>query len=92
MNISSLLLIIAIVKKKKKWSREEYMEVMIAFYTAAKNPTTTTTTKAAYNIWREKHTSNRLNIDANKLANVRCNATIKNNYLTYNSKVSEKKH
>ena len=44
---------------------------MEAFYTALQDPSTTSTTKTAYTIWREKHPTDRRNIDANKLANVK---------------------
>ena len=48
---------------------------------AMNNPSETTTTKAAYNTWRQQNPTTRLNLDANKLANVRSDM-IKKNRLT----------
>ena len=54
---------------RQKWSREEYKEVMEAFYTASLNPNTSVI-QGTYDIWRASNPTNRLNLDANKLANV----------------------
>ena len=56
---------------RQKWTREEYKQVMEVFYKATNNPSETNTTKAAYNIWRLQNPTERPNLDANKLANVR---------------------
>ena len=66
---------------RQKWTREEYKLVVEAYYMAVNNPSEATTTKAAYNIWRQQNPTTRLNLDANKLANVRRDI-IKNNRLT----------
>ncbi len=44
---------------------------MEAFYTALHDPSTTSTTKAANTIWSEKHPTDRSNINAYKLGNVK---------------------
>ena len=56
---------------RQRWTREEYKDVMEAFYTASLSPTVTSTTIAAYNTWRDKRPTDRLNLDANKFSNVR---------------------
>ncbi len=56
---------------RKTWTWEEHKDLMEAFYTASLNPTVTSTSKATYDVWQEKHPTNRLNLDANKLSNVR---------------------
>ena len=55
---------------RQKWSRGEYKEVMEAFYAASLNPKTSTT-QGTYDIWRANNPNKRLNLNANKLANVR---------------------
>ena len=55
---------------RQKWSREEYKEVMEAFYTASLNPKISVI-QGTYDIWRASNPTNRMNLDANKLANVR---------------------
>ena len=57
--------------KRNKWTREEYKQVMEAFITAQLKPSGENNTKQTYTIWRNWNPTTRLNIDANKLANVR---------------------
>ena len=54
-------------------NREEYKQVMEAYVTAQMKPSGETNTKQTYLLWRKSNTTRRLNIDANKLANVRRN-------------------
>ena len=56
---------------RQKWSREEYKEVMESYYLVKLNPRETATTKATYNMWRNKHPTERSYLEANKLATVR---------------------
>lgn len=58
-------------KSRQKWTSEEYKQVMEAYYTASLNPSHQSVTKETYQIWREKNPSTRMNLDYNKLANVR---------------------
>ena len=60
-----------ISKQRQKWTKGEYISVMESHYEACLNSSETSTTKATYAIWRHHHPNVRLQIDANKLANVR---------------------
>ena len=55
----------------QKWFREELKEIFYCFYYALKNPLETCTTGKMYRLWQVRNKTERLNIDANKLANVR---------------------
>ena len=55
---------------RQKWSRGEYKEVMEAFYAASLN-NKTSITQGTYDIWRANNPTKRLNLNGNKLANVR---------------------
>ena len=48
----------------------EYKEVMEVFYAASLNPKTSIT-QGTYDIWRSNNLTKRLNLNANKLPNVR---------------------
>ena len=58
-------------KKRVIWTREEYKQVMEAYVTAQMKPSGETNTKQTYMLWRTANPTKRLNIDANRLANVR---------------------
>ena len=58
-------------KKRVTWTREEYKQVMEAYVTVQMKPSGETNTKQTYVLWRTANPTRRLNIDANKLANVR---------------------
>ena len=58
-------------KKRVTWTREEYKQVMEVYVTAQMKPSGETNTKQTYMLWRTANPTKRLNIDANKLANVR---------------------
>ena len=55
---------------RQKWSGGDNKEVREAFYAASLNPKTSIT-QGTYNIWRANNPTKRLNLNANKLANVR---------------------
>ena len=55
---------------KQKWTTEEYKEVMYAYYdTCLSNKQNIT--KESFETWRKRNPTQRLNMDPNKLANVR---------------------
>ena len=58
-------------EKRQKWSREELKENFYCFYYDPENPSGTCTTERTCSLWRERNKTERLYIDANKLANVR---------------------
>ena len=68
-------------KMRQKWTREEYKEVIEAYYRATIYPSQASATDEMYKVWREKHPTTRMNLDKNKLSNVRRDI-IKNNRLT----------
>ena len=56
--------------KRQKWSREDYKEVMYAFYMSLEKPPGSHTEKS-FSIWRSRNHNVRMNLNGNKLANVR---------------------
>ena len=58
-------------KKRVTWTREEYKQVMEAYVTVQMKLSGETDTKQTYMLWRTANPTRKLNIDANKLANVR---------------------
>ena len=67
--------------KRQKWIREEYKQVIKAYYQALEQPSNEDGTNHTYQIWRMMNADNRMNIDANKLANIRRDI-VKNKQLT----------
>ena len=58
-------------EKRLKQSREELKEIYYCFYYALENPSENCATERTYKLWQERNQTERLYIDANKLANVR---------------------
>ena len=56
--------------KRQKWSREDYKEVMYAFYMSLEKPSGSHT-ENTFSIWRSRNHNVRMNLNGNKLANVR---------------------
>ena len=57
-------------EKRTKWTREDYSEVMYAFYMSLEKPSGNNTDNT-FKLWRDRNPDVRLNMDSNKLANVR---------------------
>ena len=56
--------------KRQKWSREDYKEVMYAIYMSLENPAGSHT-ENTFTMWRSHNYNVRINLNGNKLANVR---------------------
>ena len=56
--------------KRQKWSREDYKEVMYAFYMSLEK-LAGSYTENTFKIWRSRNHNVRMNLNGNKLANVR---------------------
>ena len=56
--------------KIQKWSREDYKELMYAFYMSLEKPSGSHT-ENTFSIWRSRNNNVRMNLNGNKLANVR---------------------
>ena len=57
-------------EKHQKWFREDLKEIFYRFYYGIENPSETCTTEVTYKLQRDNNKTERLYIDANKLANV----------------------
>ena len=58
-------------QKYQKWSGEELKEIFYCFYYALENLSETCTTERMHKLWPERNKTERLYIDASKLANIR---------------------
>ena len=67
--------------KKVRWTRDEYKEVIYSFYLALEQPSQVSSTERTYLIWRSRNPEIRLDMNSNKLANVR-RYILNNNRLT----------
>ena len=56
--------------KRQNWSREDYKEVMCAFYTSLEK-SAGGHTENTFEIWRNRNHNVKMNLNGNKLANVR---------------------
>ena len=56
--------------KRQKWSKEDYKEVIYAFHMSLKKPSGSDK-ENTFSIWRSRNNNVRMNLNGNKLANVR---------------------